>query len=229
VGRAIVGRLTAPRGDPRSSPPTNRRSSSSAPRLSQRAPRSTRRPSANPGSGPTPDRRLVPAPEMHDERARRSRVLPFDELGSDAAAPVHSTGAAVRWAGSRTHQTPGSCPFRASGARLAGRSPTGGSSSAPDDRRVRCPSPSRTQAEADRWVRPAGVFVSHAETLHSLRARARRGPVHLRIGASRCELPSPPLAARASGRRRRWGTAAHATASVATGPGSPRPRRTSCR
>jgi hypothetical protein len=89
--------------------------------------------------------------------------------------------------------------------------------------------PSRTQAEADRWVRPAGVFVSHAETLHSLRARARRGPVHLRIGASRCESPSPPLAARASGRRLRWGTAALATASVATGPGSPRPRRTSCR
>jgi hypothetical protein len=48
------------RGDPRSSPPTNRRSRSSAPRLSRRATRSTGRPSANPASGPTPDRRLVP-------------------------------------------------------------------------------------------------------------------------------------------------------------------------
>jgi hypothetical protein len=48
------------RGDPRSSPPTNRRSRSSAPRSSRRATRSTGRPSANPASGPTPDRRLVP-------------------------------------------------------------------------------------------------------------------------------------------------------------------------
>jgi hypothetical protein len=82
VGRLIVGRLTLPGAIPGR---LLRRTAGRG--AARRGCRSAHRDrpggqGANPASGPTPDRRLVPAPEMHDERARRSRVLPFDECGS---------------------------------------------------------------------------------------------------------------------------------------------------